>query len=298
MRSHGSVLLRGFAGTLGAEAFSIALAAIGTPMHDYVGGSTPRRRLGSRTYSATELSGEYSIALHQEMSYLPVAPEGIGFYCERAADAGGCSLLADARDVVRLLPQPVIESFRDRNIAITRALPSRGSMYLASGVSRPWQDVFETEERSSAFDIASRRGWSASWCDDGTMHLRHGVTSAFRRHPETGSEVWFNQAHYYSPDCMLQWAKHDQRKQQERYIQRLVDRGDKDHLNRVTYADGGPIPREALLSIWTALKRSERAVEMLPGDILLADNYFVMHGREKFSGARSMHAGLIAKLHQ
>jgi len=294
--ANGGVLLRGFAGELREEAFHAVLDMVGAPMEDYVGGSTPRKRLSSRTYTATELGGEYSVALHQEMSYLPVAPEAIAFYCARAAQAGGRSVLADAREVARSLPNEVLASFGRHGILITRALPPRRSLYLASGISRPWQDVFGTDHRGAVLDIAAKRRWQVSWCDDGTLHLKHGATPAFRSHPKTGEDIWFNQAHYYSPDCMLRWAVRDGRTLQEHYLRRLLERGDHEHLNHVTAADGSPLPAKYLLAIWETLVAAERPVEMTVGDILLLDNYRVMHGRDRFSGARAMQAGLIATL--
>jgi len=292
----GAVLLRGFSGALLEAAFPEVLRSLGTPLGDYLGGSTPRTRLTSFTYTATELPGDYSIALHHEMSYLPAAPEAICFYSVQPATIGGRSVLAESRRVRAALAPQVEVAFRERGVLVTRSLPPRGSIYLASGMSRPWQDVFGTDDLSRVEAICRERQWTPAWCDDGTLRLQHGATPACRPHPRTGEAIWFNQAHYYSPECMVRWAERDGRHLQGRYIRRLIDRHDHAHLNQVTFADGSPIPSQYLLSIWEALAASESHVALEAGDILILDNYEVMHGRESFSGPRRLHAGLIERL--
>lgn len=296
LRSAGVVLLRGFSAALPADVFPALLRSLGTPMKDYLGGSTPRTRLGSVTYSATELPGEYSIALHHEMSYLPQAPEAICFYCVQQSATGGGSVLAASRRVRAALPAEVESAFRERGVLVTRSLPPRHSIYLASGMSRPWQDVFATDDPARVEIVCRERHWVPSWCDDGTLRLQHGATSAYRQHPQTGEPVWFNQAHYYSPECMLRWAERDGRTSQARYILRLMERRDYDHLNQVTFADGSVIPPAYLLSIWDALVQSETVFTMDVGDIMVLDNYAVMHGRESFSGTRQLQVGLIERI--
>lgn len=293
LRTAGGVLLRGFFAAMPENAFSALLCSLGIPMRDYLGGSTPRTRLSSVTYSATELPGEYSIALHHEMSYLSEAPEAVCFYCVRQSTSGGGSILADSRSVRAALPAEAEYAFRDKGVLVTRSLPPRHSIYLTSGMSRPWQDVFGTDDPARVEIICRQRHWTPSWCDDGTLRLQHGVMPAYRPHPQTGEPVWFNQAHYYSPECMLRWAESDGRTAQARYIHRLIKRRDQDHLNQVTFGDGSEIPPTYLLSIWGAIAQSGTVFRMEAGDIMILDNYAVMHGRETFSGTRLLQVGLI-----
>src|SRR5690348_10515782 len=86
---HGGILLRGFSCLKGAAEFQRALDVLAPRLMDYVGGSAPRRSVSGRIMTATELPGNFSIPLHQEMSYTDNAPDRIAFFCKTPPRAGG-----------------------------------------------------------------------------------------------------------------------------------------------------------------------------------------------------------------
>lgn len=291
----GAILIKGFKSICDEGPFNTILSALGTPMADYVGGSTPRTRLLGNIYTATELPRQYSVPLHQEMAYLPRFPIAVVFLCMEPASLGGETTIADARDVTKTLDANIKRSFDQNGINIRRMLPTRGSLYSATGVSRPWQDVFGTSDRRTVERLAADRAWKISWRKDGGLYLWHQGLPAFRTHPHTQDKLWFNQAHNYAPECMIRWAIRDERSSQRKYLQRLQLRNP-DALNKVSYADDTLMPSDAFDHIWDVLVSAEKLVRWERGAFLVLDNMLTMHGRHQFIGKRRILAGLLETL--
>jgi len=103
--------------------------------------------------------------------------------------------------------------------------------------------------------------------------------SPINRHPATGMPAWFCNVHSHS-----------------RYLRDARD-GDlpetsgASKLNRTDmfYGDGTPIPIEHLQHIDELTMKNLVYVPMEEGDVVLVDNYQVMHGRDVFTGER-LHA--------
>jgi hypothetical protein len=121
------------------------------------------------------------------------------------------------------------------------------------------------------------------WAEDEKDGLRlmafSPPQSPVNRHPATGDPAWFCNVHSHS-----------------RYLRDTRD-GDlpetsgASKLNRTDmfYGDGTPIPREHLEHIDEVTMRNLVYVPMEEGDVVLVDNYQVMHGRDVFEGER-LHA--------
>ena len=57
-------------------------------------------------------------------------------------------------------------------------------------------------------------------------------------------------------------------------------------MTEVFYGDLSPIPAEDLDHINEVSQKNIRDIPMQPGDVLLCDNYRVLHGRNVFKGDR------------
>ena len=99
------------------------------------------------------------------------------------------------------------------------------------------------------------------------------------RHPSTGKPAWFCNVHSHSRYLR------DQRDGD------LPDSSGASKLNRTDmyYADGSVISQEDLEHIDAVTRKNLVYVPMQEGDVVLVDNYQVMHGRDVFEGER-MHA--------
>lgn len=290
---YGAVLIRGFAALRCAKDFDTVLAATGADLLDYVGGTSPRRAVCGRIMTATEVASNYSIPIHQEMSYTANPPQRIAFFCVTPSVVGGETTLADMRDVTRRIDSAVLQRFRQKGgLQLRRNLPLPEHAALRPGVPKPWTEVFGTTERSAVENAAATRDWRTQWLDDGSLQLWQDVLPATRVHPRTGDDLWFNQLHIFSPHAALRWARNDGR---DRFAERieLALRDTPDRVDEVLHGDGTPVATADVLHVAEVMDACALPHVWQAGDLLMLDNLLVGHGRRQYSGPRSILAALI-----
>jgi alpha-ketoglutarate-dependent taurine dioxygenase len=270
----GALLFRGWR-LDGLEAFSAFVTAFsGTQQRfGYAGGASPRKGLGGKgLYSSTEYPPEMWLGLHNELSYAGVQPRRLFFFCQVAAQTGGETTLADSRRILLALDPALVGEFRSRALKYIRNLsPVAGSGY-------GWPDAFETSDAGEAEARARALGAEVEWRDGGVMRVGQArPATAF--HPETGEEVWFNQADGFHPSALSPSA----------YAEQLALCGsEEDFRLHVTFADGGEIPLAALHHIREVLRAETVPHRWREGDIVLLDNHLAAHGRAPFGGPRKI----------
>ena len=267
----GGVLFRGF-GIHNVSEFRDIAVTIQPELASYVGGDSPRNRVADKVYTSTEFPPHVEIGLHNEMSYATWWPSKIFFYCQTPAMKGGETQIADARQVLALLDSPVRQRFAEKGVLYEQHLRH------AEGPARPgksWQETFETEERAAVENIVRDGGMDWEWTTHGlrtTIH-RPGIVN----HPDTGEQVWFNQANLWHAD-MGGAKKWD------------APSGEPHH--HAYYGDGSDIPVTDLEAVETAYKKSELMFSWEAGDVLVLDNYLALHGRKPFEGPRAVFVAL------
>jgi alpha-ketoglutarate-dependent taurine dioxygenase len=273
---YGALLFRGFAEPDLApfRRFVAAFSGSGT-LFDYAGGASPRSALGGEKdglYSSTEYPSSMGLSLHNELSYADLYPNRLFFFCLVAADEGGETTLGDSRRILRRIDAGILDTFRTRQVRYVRNLsPDRGSGYS-------WQDAFETDEPDLAERHCRRIGADFEWRDGGVLRLSQ-IRPATAFHPETGEEVWFNQADGFHPSAL----------DPATYAVFLEQAGSEDGFRlNVTYGDGSPIEAETLAHIRAVLLEETVPHRWQPGDILVLDNLLAAHGRMPFSGPRKI----------
>jgi alpha-ketoglutarate-dependent taurine dioxygenase len=149
------------------------------------------------------------------------------------------------------------------------------------GIDLPWQEVFQTGERHDVERFCRSAGIDFEWKDGGGLTTRQ-VCQAIARHPQTGEQVWFNQAHLFHVSS-LDAAARDM----------LLRRFAEDELPRhAFYGDGGAIEAAVLDEIRAAYEQEAVRFAWEKGDVLLLDNMLTAHGREPFEGPRQVLAGM------
>ncbi|MFE7129399.1 TauD/TfdA family dioxygenase [Streptomyces sp. NPDC057638] len=234
----------------------------------YVHGNSPRTRVSGNVYTSTEYPPEFTISMHNEMSYAHQWPARLAFYCEKAAASGGATPVLDAARWLGSLDAEVREAFRD------------GVRYLQNlhdghGLGKSWQATFETEDRDEVDAFLSGTGADWSWKADGGLRVSQ-LRPATVRHPLNGTEVWFNQADQWHPaglgdDTAAQLAA-------------ILPPGELPQS--VTFADGGPIPAAYVEQIRDRGLANAVDIDWREGDLLLIDNVLLAHGRRPFTGGR------------
>jgi alpha-ketoglutarate-dependent taurine dioxygenase len=270
----GALLFRGWRAE-SLEDFSAFVSALsGTEARfGYAGGASPRKGLGGKgLYSSTEYPPDMWLGLHNELSYAGVQPRRLFFFCQVAPQTGGETTLADGRRILAALHPELVEEFRSRGLKYIRNLsPVPGSGY-------GWPDAFETGDAAEAEARAGALGAQVGWRAGGVMRVGQ-VRPATAFHPETGEEVWFNQADGFHPSALDPSA----------YAEQLALCGSEEEFRlNVTFADGGSIPLAALHHIREVLRAQTIRHRWREGDIVVLDNHLTAHGRAPFSGPRKI----------
>jgi alpha-ketoglutarate-dependent taurine dioxygenase len=239
----------------------------------YAGGASPRKGLGGKgLYSSTEYPPEMWLGLHNELSYAGLQPRRLFFCCLVEPRRGGETTLADSRRILADLDPALADEFRRRGLRYIRNLsPLAGTGY-------GWPDAFETHDPAEAEAHARASGAEVEWRRGGAMRVSQALpATAF--HPETGEEVWFNQADGFHPSALSPAA----------YAEQRVLCGSEDNFRlNVSFADGGEIPLAALRHIRKVLRARTVLHRWQRGDIVVLDNHLTAHGRAPFEGPRKI----------
>ena len=243
----------------------------GRDLLSYVAGASPRTQLGGGVYTSTEYPNNFTLPLHNELSYTFEWPEYLFFYCVTPATTGGETPLADSREVLRRLDPAVVERFKTRGLRYERLLEDgREDRYS-------WQAAFETEDRNVVENYCRKGNVEFRWNEDGSLWLRE-VRPATAVHPKTGEEVWFNQADGFHPSVFGDEFYREYLSDPEKHRLRL----------NVRFADGGEIGVDDLEHIRGVIKDLASATPWQEGDILVVDNMLACHGRNPFTGPRKV----------
>jgi hypothetical protein len=226
---------------------------------------------------------KFFVGMHNESTFKRTNRVG-AFVCFKRATKGGEFLLLDGRKALADMDPEVLKPLYERGVRFSNAeLPFFD--FLRS-TPAPVKDTLMPVFKGVA-DVAVGAKidmeLDLKWAEDEKDGLRlmafSPPQSPVNRHPATGDPAWFCNVHSHS-----------------RYLRDTRD-GDlpetsgASKLNRTDmfYGDGTPIPREHLEHIDEVTMRNLVYVPMEEGDVVLVDNYQVMHGRDVFEGER-LHA--------
>ncbi len=263
----GAVLFRGFA-VSDPDDFQRAVAASSPELLSYTYRSSPRSEVTAGVYTSTEYPPNLEIPMHNENSYAHAWPLKLWFFCAQPAAAGGATPLADSRRVLDRLDPALVQRFADRGVQYIRNYRAHTDL--------PWQEVFQTAERTEVEQFCRDAGIEFEWHGD---ELRTRQTlAAIARHPITGESVWFNQAHLFHVSALGQ-----------EYQAALVAAFGEDGLPRhARHGDGSPIAEADLTAIRDAYRAEMVDGDWQQGDVLLVDNMLAAHGRLSYTPPRKI----------
>jgi alpha-ketoglutarate-dependent taurine dioxygenase len=234
----------------------------------YVHGNSPRTKVGDNLYTSTEYPPEFSISMHNEMSYAHKWPSRLAFFCDRAPLTGGATPVVDGVRWLAVLDEEVREAFRP-GVRYTQ------NLHGGLGLGKSWQDTFETKDPDEVEAFLADSQCRFEWRRDGGLRITQ-VRPAMVRHPVTGTEVWFNQADQWHPAALGDDTA--------AALAQVMPA--EDLPQSVSFADGSPIPAEYVVQIRDRGLDAAVDVDWNAGDVLLIDNVLVGHGRRPFTGPR------------
>lgn len=238
----------------------------------YIGGATPRTSLEGLVYTSTEYAAQASIPLHCEVTYQPIVPHRIWFFCRVAPSDRGETPLGDMRRVRARLPMSLVDEFRERGLVYLTNLRD------GPGFGKSWAQSYGSTDRGEVEALIREQGAEWEWRPDGGLVVRMRAP-ALRRHSVTGEEIWTNQAVNWHPAHFGPAHVHKLR----------AAFGEESRFPKtVMFGDGGSIPAADIETITAALQAEEHAFAWRQGDILLVDNEMIAHGRRPFTGERAI----------
>jgi alpha-ketoglutarate-dependent taurine dioxygenase len=266
LRDRGAVLFRGF--TLsGPTDFQDVVRTWSPKLLNYTYGSTPRRRSSVEgVYTSTEYPADQTIPQHNEMAYARIWPRHLWFYCNQTAAEGGATPLANSRRVGAHLDPAVLASFAERGVRYVRN--------YGTGFDLSWQQAFETESRTEVEEVCRAQGIEFRWSDGDQLRTSQ-LCQAVIRHPVTGAELWFNQAHLSHTSALSADVRAE-----------LLEVDDSELPRQAYYGDGASIEDSVLNEVRAAYDAETIREPWQDDDVLLIDNMLVSHGRDPYKGSR------------
>ena len=265
---HGAVLLRNF-GISSLEHFNQVVSALSPGALEYMFRASPRTRVGGNIYTSTDYPADQVIFPHNEHSYSPRFPLRLFFYCHQPSLTGGETPIGSNRKIMAAIRPEVQAKFREKRILYLRN--------YGDGFGLPWQTVFQTEDRAEVESYCASVGIEVEWKENDRLRTRQ-TGPAVVRHPRTGEEIWFNHGTFFHVST-LPAAIGDSLQ---------ANFAAQDLPTNTFYGDGSPIEPEVLQELRAAYRDSLVKFTWQKGDILFIDNILAVHGREPFSGSRTI----------
>lgn len=231
-----------------------------------------REPLGDEVFSSLAWPPDQPMCMHHELSYGLEFPRLLVMGCLVAPEEGGVTALADGREVLRALPEPIVRRFSEHGWLLTRCYNDL--------VGVPWQEAFGSTDNAAVEQYCRDNRIEFEWQPDGGLRTRER-RSAVLRHPETGDAVWFNQIAFLNESTM-----------DEAVRDYLVAEFGADGLPFNTFSgDGEPVGADVVATINDVYDAATIREPWQRGDLLLVDNIRMAHSREPYEGDREI--GLV-----
>jgi len=271
---HGAILFRGFP-VASAEDFDAFIAAFDLPNFPYNQSLSNAVRINwtERVFSANEAPAELTIFFHHEMAQTPIFPSKLFFFCEQPAEQGGETPLCRSDLLYQQLSERCPEFARNceqKGLRYSNVMPSENDPL--SGMGRNWQSTLGAQSREQAEARLAALDYTWEWLPGNCLRATTPVLPAVREVAD-GRKSFFNQL----IAAFLGWK--DTRN---------------DPAKAIRFGDGEPLDADAVKVAAELADDLAFDVPWQSGDVVLLDNFLVMHGRRSFVGKRKVLASLVA----
>jgi hypothetical protein len=160
----GAILFRNFHFD-SVDDFSRAVKVLDEKPLNYEFRSTPRAKVKDNLLTSTEYPAKETIPMHNEVSYSTRWPLKLWFYCETPAQKGGETPLVDSRKMFQALDKAIIYRFDRDKLFYARNYHSY--------IDLPWQDVFQTTDKSEVDAYCKKLNIECEWISDDHLRTKH-----------------------------------------------------------------------------------------------------------------------------
>ncbi|MED6137555.1 hypothetical protein PIB30_066034 [Stylosanthes scabra] len=264
----GALLLRGFPVNTASD-FNDVVEAFGYDYFPVASISAPRTKIVGRVFTANESPPEQSIAFHHEMALVPEFPSKLLFFCEVEPQpgSGGETPIVPSHVVYEKMKksQPqFVERLEKHGLLYTRFLAEDDD--VSSPIGRGWKSNFNTMDKTLAQERADKMGMKLEWLENGGVKMVIGPVEGVRydERRERRKEVWFH--------TMVGWD---------------------DPSKPVRFGDGKELPEDAVSDCLRIMEEECIAIPWKKGDVLIIDNFAVLHARRPCFSPRRVLASLV-----
>jgi alpha-ketoglutarate-dependent taurine dioxygenase len=299
LQAHGAIVFRDFDLMKSQEGFQQFYAALGMrpcldPLHSVAARPTVDGSKNSPVYEAVnkESRKNFFIGMHNEFVGTR-APRAAAFCCFKPAEVGGEFLIADGRRILRDLDTNLLKELYQRQIRYSvMELPFFDWLNnLPSPLQSPAQAILQTVVGAAInakvdFDV------ELLWQSEGKYKNKDEENKVSRflqaraprqppvvLHPVTGEPTWFCNVHSHSSKL---------RKDREAIYgaERFEDGASRINKSDMFFGDNAELTEEQLKQLDEITNKHIISVKMNAGDVVLLDNYKILHGRNVFDGTR------------
>eukprot|EP00418_Pyrodinium_bahamense_P001773 CAMPEP_0179015552 /NCGR_PEP_ID=MMETSP0796-20121207/2855_1 /TAXON_ID=73915 /ORGANISM="Pyrodinium bahamense, Strain pbaha01" /LENGTH=491 /DNA_ID=CAMNT_0020711199 /DNA_START=55 /DNA_END=1530 /DNA_ORIENTATION=+ len=291
LKKHGAVVFRGFELSKDSDGFqkvgdALQLERCEDPLHSVAARDAVDKSAG--VYEAVNKPSrrKFYVGMHNEMVGNR-APGAAIFVCFKAAEEGGEFLVADGRKMFRQLNESWLASVYDREVKYSTAEFPVGFVEqlpdFLQGVVEPLAYGAVQQALRMKVDFDTELVWERSEYDGSKiLQVRAMPQVPIVRHPYTGEPAWWGSMHSHAEFL---------RREREKVFgdEGFAETTGSSRINKtdVYYADTGEkIPNEELKHLNQVTMELAIPIKMQAGDMVLLDNYLVMHGRCPFEGTR------------
>lgn len=270
LAKHGAVLLRGFPWRSDQD-FDAAIQAFGQPNFTYAESLSNAVRVNrtERVFTANEAPPDVTIFMHHEMAQTPVFPAQLFFFCEKAAEIDGQTPVCRSDWLLQRLDSEradFVHKCRALGVRYRNSMPDADD--AQSGQGRSWRSTLKVDSRSAAEERLKSLGYDWQWQQDGALNFTSPVLPAVRKLRD-GREVFFNQLI-------------------------AAFRGWQDAEKSILFGDYSVIDPSDMTATCELADELTFDIPWQAGDLVVVDNFLVMHGRRPFKGKRCILVSLVA----
>ncbi|KAK2598413.1 hypothetical protein N8I77_011833 [Diaporthe amygdali] len=284
----GALLIRGLP-IRTPEDYSQIAHAFGFTAHEEVGRPPIRTVLAKNVKTANEGPPDLPIWPHNEYGWSTIHPDWISFSALAVPELGGETPITSGLGLVREL-QAQAPDFIDK-------LQKKGVKYVyrygvkaivsttgASVIDAYGQHVKLDDEQATVKrkveEQVKRHSHNFEWHEDGSLSVTH-VVPIIRKHEDFGLTTWFG-------NLTSAWG----RSRHHGATQPPYRGDDGSYHPPPLYGDGTVIESNYLDLALSIAESSQVLLKWEQGDVVLLDNYAVLHSRAPWKGSRSVLAAL------